>query len=488
VAAESSKAMQINGFAKYLVENGLLTETGAKEAEYKAKKNELSMINFLITHKILDYKTIAFHTAQYFGLSQVNLENKDVASLPIAMVEKKLIEKYQILPILKQDDLLLIAITDPTQTQVLNEIKFHTNLNIRPQIAQYDQLMQLINQILYAERYADYNSEDAEIIKLVAQILNEAIDKNASDIHCEPYEHNYRIRFRIDGILHEITKPDLGLANRITARLKIMSRLDIAERRLPQDGRFSINNRDCRISTCPTLFGEKIVVRILNPNNALLTKQEKLFLQAIKRPQGMILVTGPTGSGKTVSLYAALNQLNSIDKNISTAEDPVEINLPGINQVNIHPKIGLTFAAVLRAFLRQDPDIIMLGEIRDLETAEIAIKAAQTGHLVLATLHTNSAAESITRLINMGIAPFNINSSLNLIIAQRLIRKLTPHNKGFLGRTGIFEVMPITEIQQKNAREIHKQACQKGMLSLREAGLLKVQKGITTLEEINRVL
>ena len=506
--------MQINGFGKYLVENGILGEVVVREAQEKTQKIDLSLVSYLIESKLLSYAKIAEHTAKYFGLPEVRLETYDVKNA--ALIDKELIEKYQVLPVEKKDQLLYVAVTDPTKTQVLNEIKFYTNCSVRPLIAEYDRLNNLIASILYTHRYDDFHSEDAHIIKLVDQILHEAIEKGASDIHFEPYENHYRIRFRIDGMLHEITNPDFSLANRLTARLKIMSRLDISERRLPQDGRFSIATRDCRINTCPTLFGEKIVVRILNANNevlkidelGLLEQQEKLFSNAIKRPQGMILVTGPTGSGKTVSLYAALNELNSIDKNISTVEDPIEINLPGINQVQVNNKIGLDFVTTLRAFLRQDPDIIMVGEIRDLETADIAIKAAQTGHLVLSTLHTNSAAETITRLLNMGIAQFNINSSLSLIIAQRLARKLCPHckhenkiahnllleqgfladelddlviytangckycHKGYRGRIGIFEVMPIG----------------KNILGLREAALNKVRQGLTSLEEINRVI
>ncbi|KPJ67587.1 MAG: hypothetical protein AMJ43_04375 [Coxiella sp. DG_40] len=528
----------MNSLANYLIKNGILNESEARQLQIEARQNNLSLISYLIKNKLLDYKIIAKYTAKYFGLPLADLHDDDIKNLPLSLIDKKLIEKYQILPISQQDNQLYIAVTDPTQTQAINEIKFYTNFNIKLKIAEYDKLINVINNILYAKRYDDFNSGDARIIKLVDKILNEAIDKGASDIHFEPYQNNYRIRFRIDGMLHEITKPDLSLAGRLSARLKIMSGLNISERRLPQDGRFNFGERDCRINICPTSCGEKIVVRILNPDNLLLQiddlglekQQQGLFLNAIKRPQGMILVTGPTGSGKTVSLYAALNYLNSIDKNISTIEDPIEIGLHGINQVNINPKIGLSFAAVLRAFLRQDPDIIMVGEIRDLETAEIAIKAAQTGHLVLSTLHTNSAAESIIRLLNIGIAGFNINSSLTLVIAQRLIRKLCPHckqqqkisyqilleqgftkreidnltiysthgckhcNKGYRGRTGIFEFLPITEktgqaiIQHKNAIEIHNQACQQGMMTLCESALNKVRQGITSLEEINRVI
>jgi type IV pilus assembly protein PilB len=517
VAAELKLAMQTNGFGNYLVKNDILGDFVVREAQNKAHEVNSSLVTYVIEKKLLSYAKIAEHTAKYFGLPQANLQNYDVDNA--GLIDKKLIEKYQILPLEKQDRQLYVAVSDPTQTQVLNEIKFYTNCNIRPLIAEYDKLRNLIASVLYVHRYDDFYAEDAHIIKLVDQILHEAIEKGASDIHFEPYETNYRIRFRIDGMLHEITNPDFSLVNRLTARLKIMSNLDISERRLPQDGRFSVSSRDCRINTCPTLFGEKIVVRILNVNNELLEideiglekQQQKIFLDAINRPQGMILVTGPTGSGKTVSLYAALNELNSINKNISTVEDPIEINLNGINQVQVNNKIGLDFTTTLRAFLRQDPDIIMVGEIRDLETADIAIKAAQTGHLVLSTLHTNNANETITRLLNMGIAQFNINSSLSLIIAQRLVRKLCPHckrenkiahnilleqgfleseldnliiytgngcehcYKGYRGRIGIFEVMPITEDSAN-------------ISGLREAALNKVRQGLTSLEEINRVI
>lgn len=391
-----------------------------------------------------------------------------------------------------------------------------------------------------AMQASNWFNTDTHIINLVEQILTDAINKNASDIHFELYAKNYRIRFRIDGILHEMMNLDPRFANRIVARLKIMSNLDIAERRMPQDGYFNGTlgkKYDCRISTCPTLYGEKIVIRILNTCDSLLgiddlgleLSQQKLFLDAINRPQGIILITGPTGSGKTVTLYAALNALNHNNKNISTVEDPVEINLRGINQVNIHSKIGLNFATILRSFLRQDPDIIMLGEIRDLETAEIAVKASQTGHLVFSTLHTNSAAESIVRLLNIGISTFNIDSSLTLVVHQRLVRKLCPcckypeqtpyeHsliagfaknelnfipytaagcnkcNNGFKGRIGIFEILPISLhisemiMQRKSAAAIFQKACAEGMISLRRSALNKVRQGITSFAEINRIL
>jgi type IV pilus assembly protein PilB len=593
--------MQTNNFADFLVKNNILSAQTAQSLINNAKQENISFITYLLISKNLSYATIAEQSAIFFDLKTINLTNIDISKLPLNLIDKNLIEQYTILPLAQENNILTIALADPTNTSILNEIKFRTNLTIKLIIAEYDKLTSVVNSILYAGRYDDLHHEDTHVIKLVDQILTDAINRHASDIHFELFATIYRIRFRIDGIMHEIINLEPNIANRIIARLKIIAKLDIAERRLPQDGRFNIifdefnktafsyvnddddssathkpqenheTNRiaetsatytgnekitpsanslknekpktakqkqyDCRINFCPTLHGEKIVVRILNPGHSLLTIKElglakqqlHLFLKTIKRPQGMILVTGPTGSGKTVSLYAALNQLNQIDKNISTVEDPIEINLPGINQVNINPKIGLDFVTILRSFLRQDPDIIMIGEIRDLETAEIAIKAAQTGHLVLSTLHTNSAAESITRLLNMGISAFNLESSLSLIIAQRLIRKLCPHckqpqqipaemlleegfasdeitnlvtyvpigckkcNHGFYGRLGIFELLPISIniskiiMEHKSSSEIFYQAISEGMISLRKHALEKVKQGITSITEINRI-
>lgn len=366
-------------------------------------------------------------------------------------------------------------------------------------------------------------NDEEPIVKFVNRILLDAITLGASDIHFEPYEQTFRIRYRQDGLLHEVASPPLHLATRIVTRIKVMANLDISERRLPQDGHFKMTLSpsraiDCRISTCPTIAGEKTVVRLFDPRLLNLSiehlgfnsTQKKQVLNAIHRPQGMMLVTGPTGSGKTVTLYSALSALNTIDKNISTVEDPVEIKLPGINQVTVHPKIGLTFATALRAFLRQDPDVIMVGEIRDLETANIAIKAAHTGHLVLSTLHTNSAAETLTRLINMGIPPFNIASALRLIIAQRLVRRLCEHCKfmqeerykakgcthctgGYDGQIGLFEVMPMSDkiiqsiLSGKTSLDIHQQAQEEGMISIYQAGVTKIKEGLTTMDELNRV-
>ncbi|MCK4607949.1 MAG: Flp pilus assembly complex ATPase component TadA [Gammaproteobacteria bacterium] len=530
--------MQINGFANHLIKQGLLTEKRAEQSTQSAIANNASLIRYLQQNDVLNHKDIAEQSALYFGLKYADLTDYDIDT-QANLLDKKLIEKYHVLPLKKNQGELELAISDPAQNSFLNEIKFHTNLSIKLYLADHDKLTNLIDNILYAHRYDAFNSEDAHIIQFIDKILTEAISKAASDIHFEPYKDSYRIRFRIDGMLHIITEPDLNLAKRITARLKIMSQLDIAERRLPQDGRFTFATHDCRINVCPTIFGEKVVVRILNATNLQLQiselgmeqLQEQQFLQTLAKPQGMILVTGPTGSGKTVSLYAALQHLNETSKNISTVEDPVEINLPGINQVNVNPKINLDFAATLRAFLRQDPDIIMLGEIRDKETAEIALKAAQTGHLVLATLHTNSAIDTITRLLNIGIAAFNISNSVTLVIAQRLIRKLCPHckqpqknvtseyllahgfaaqeidnlklsqaygckhcNKGYKGRTAIFEALAITEdlnsliMQHKDSQILRQKACDSGMLTLSAAALNKVRQGLTSLAEIDRCL
>jgi type IV pilus assembly protein PilB len=462
-----------------------------------------------------------------------------------------------------------VAVSDPTNLQALDEIKFHVGSNTEPVLVEENKLSVAIDRAMEAndasmadltdedlddldiaaedddkgEDVSEADIDDTPIVRFVNKVLLDAINKGASDIHFEPYEKMFRVRLRQDGILHEVASPPVNLANRIAARLKVLSRLDISERRIPQDGRMKMTlskNRaiDFRVNTCPTLFGEKIVMRILDPSSAKLgidalgyeEDQKQLYLDALARPYGMILVTGPTGSGKTVSLYTGLNILNTEGSNISTAEDPAEINLPGVNQVNVNPKVGLTFASALRAFLRQDPDIIMVGEIRDLETAEIAIKAAQTGHLVLSTLHTNDAPQTLTRLANMGVPPYNIASSVSLIIAQRLARRLCTHCKephddipkeallkegfsedevegltlykpkgcdqcsnGYKGRVGVYQVMPISEAMGKiimeggNSMQLAEQAAKEGVADLRASGLKKVKDGVTSLEEINRV-
>jgi type IV pilus assembly protein PilB len=503
-----------------------------------------------------------------FGVPLFDLDAIDFEQIPKSAVDEKLITKHHAMPLYKRGKRLFVAVSDPTNLVALDEFQFHSKLTVEAVLVEDNKLSKFIDKILEeqdSQSLAEFDDadlenldvdsgetaadddeavggDDAPIVRFVNKILLDAIKKGASDLHFEPYEKTYRVRFRIDGILHEVSSPPVNLAGRIAARLKVMSRLDISERRIPQDGRIKLKlskNKaiDFRVSTLPTLFGEKIVMRILDPSSAMLgievlgyeEDQRKLYEEALFKPQGMVLVTGPTGSGKTVSLYTGVNMLNKPERNISTAEDPVEINLPGVNQVNVNPKAGLTFASALRAFLRQDPDVILVGEIRDLETAEIAIKAAQTGHMVLSTLHTNSAPETLTRLVNMGVAPFNIATSVNLVIAQRLARRLCNHCKraidipeqtlldfgftedqigtfeifepvgcdnctlGYKGRVGIYQVMPVSEemgriiMEGGNAIDIADQAQKEGIRDLRQSGLLKVIQGVTSLEEVNRV-
>lgn len=485
------------------------------------------------------------------------------------MVDEKLVRKHHALPLYKRGNRLFVAVSDPTNLQALDEIKFHVGANTEAVLVEEGKLKQVIEKAMAGadtsladmsgdgdlddldigggdevedDSAGDTDLDDAPVVRFVNKVLLDAINSGASDIHFEPYEKAYRVRYRRDGVLKEVATPPIALSRRIAARLKVLSRLDISERRIPQDGRMKMKlskNRaiDFRVNSCPTLFGEKIVLRILDPTSAQLgidalgyeEDQKALYMSALEQPQGMILVTGPTGSGKTVSLYTGLNILNTEDRNISTAEDPVEINLEGINQVNVQPKVGLTFSSALKAFLRQDPDIIMVGEIRDIETGEIAIKAAQTGHLVLSTMHTNDAPQTLSRMINMGIAPFNIASSVSLIIAQRLARRLCKNckapvdipketlleegfkeedlpglkiykpvgcdqcDKGYKGRVGIYQVMPISDamariiMEEGNAIQLADQAQKEGINDLRQSGLLKVKQGVTSLEDVNRV-
>jgi type IV pilus assembly protein PilB len=492
----------------------------------------------------------------------------ELETAPVLLVEEKLVRKHHALPLFKRGNRLFVGVSDPTNLQALDEIKFHTGINTDAVLVEEDILAKTIEKALDAQDTSmqdldedldnlsieggdlddvgdddsDTDIDDTPVVRFINKVLLDGINRGVSDLHFEPYEKEYRVRTRLDGILQEVAAPPVTLAPRIAARIKVMSRMDIAERRVPQDGRIKMKlskNRsiDFRVNTCPTLFGEKIVMRILDPSSAKLgidalgyeDDQKKLFMDALHKPHGMVLVTGPTGSGKTVSLYTGVNILNTVDRNISTAEDPVEINLSGINQVNVNPKVGLTFASALRAFLRQDPDVILVGEIRDLETAEIAIKAAQTGHMVLSTLHTNDAPQTLSRLVNMGVAPFNIASAVNLIIAQRLARRLCNNCKkledipkealleegfkeseiqdlkvygpvgcdqctnGYKGRVGIYQVMPVSEEIGKiimaggNAIQIADQAAKEGIADLRESGLKKVKAGVTSLEEVNRV-
>lgn len=564
----------LKGILQLLVQVGLVEQEKALYYQKAASENKQPTLQYLVTNGILSAKQIAHTVSTSFGLPLLDLEALEIEGLPVTLVSDKLIQRHQMVPLFARGKQLFIAIDDPSKQASLKEIQFHTGLHVLPIVVETDKLHQYVDKLLNrneSQGLADYfddskdldgiefsleeddhendseasniSKEDAPVVKFVNRILLEAIKKGASDIHFEPYEKEYRIRYRQDGLLTEVASPPNVLSGRIAARIKVMSNLDISERRVPQDGRFKLKLSrtravDFRVSTCPTVAGEKVVMRILDPGATKLgteslgfnPAQKAHFLQAIERPQGMILVTGPTGSGKTVTLYTALNILNTIDRNISTAEDPVEIKISGINQVNMNPKAGLTFSETLRSFLRQDPDVIMVGEIRDLETAEIAIKAAQTGHLVLSTLHTNSAAETLTRLVNMGIPSFNIASSVCLIVAQRLVRKLCEHCKtirddttpaglielgfaaseaetlqtyqacgckqctqGYKGRMGLFEVLRMSKelgrmiMNGGNSLDILKQAQEEGMQTIYQDGLQKIREGVTTIEEVSRV-
>jgi type IV pilus assembly protein PilB len=564
-------ATNLSGLAARLVRDNLLNAADAEKIQADATSQKTSFVSRLVESKKLDSAIIARAASEEFGVPLFEISSLDLETAPVKLVDEKIIRRHLVMPIYKRGNRLYVAIADPTNLAALDEIKFNTGLVTEPILVDQNKLGSAIEKCLEAHdttfqslstddaldnldiisddddtkaaaALGEEGVNDAPIVKFVNKILMDAINKGASDIHIEPYEKEFRVRYRMDGILHEVSKPPLQLAPRICARIKILSRLDIAERRVPQDGRIKLKiskNRaiDFRVSTLPTLWGEKIVMRILDPTSATLGVeklgfeeiQKKYFLEAIARPQGMVLVTGPTGSGKTVTLYTGLNILNTPDTNISTAEDPVEINLPGINQVNMNEKAGLTFATALRAFLRQDPDIVMVGEIRDLETAEIAIKAAQTGHLVLSTLHTNDAPATLSRMINMGVAPFNIASSVHLIVAQRLGRRLCPTckrpadlpreallkagfaekeigtfhcyepvgcdncNNGYKGRVGIYQVMPISEAMGEiimrggNQLDLEKQAQKEGIADLRQSGLKKVKDGVTSLAEVEAV-
>ncbi len=556
------------GLAACLVQTQLLTESRAQACLEEAARKNLPFVSYLVGNGILTSQQIATVAAAEFNLPLFDLSVYLNEYLPLSAVSEKLIVQHHVLPLFQRDNRLFLAVADPSQYQSFEDIKFHTGLMIDVLVVEEDALTKAIELAVEAAdtTFQDLmnvnldslglaageagagpaeggaESDDAPVVRFVHKILLDAIKKGASDIHFEPYEREFRVRFRSDGMLHEIASPPVSLAARISARLKVMSRMDIAERRVPQDGRIKLEISkqraiDFRVNTCPTLFGEKIVLRILDPTSAQLgieqlgfdPEQRAHFIEALNKPYGMILVTGPTGSGKTVTLYTGLNLLNTSDRNISTVEDPVEITVPGINQVNVNTKTGLTFAEALRAFLRQDPDIIMVGEIRDLETGEIAVKAAQTGHLVLSTLHTNDAPQTLTRLLQMGIPPFNIASSVLLIMAQRLARRLCPHCrvpldlppeslleagfkeadlnglvvygpgecercvKGYKGRVGIYQVMPITDalnriiLEGGNVSRIADQARAEGVTDLRESGLRKVKAGITSLAEIDRI-
>lgn len=553
---------------KTLIQKGLIDGERTFQLINEKARHYNTLPELLINEKLITSQQLADTAASIGQYLRLDLTYFDPASIPDELRNEKLIQQSDMLPLRKHNKTLYLAVVDPTDISAITDFEFNTGLSAEIVIVDYHQLHQLLNQIFdKTDTTADYSSldfsalgivegndyqnenallsteqEDQPIIYFLNKVLLDAIRQGASDLHFEPYEKHYRIRFRIDGLLTSVTHLPAALSTRLSARLKIMSRLDIAEKRVPQDGRVTLQlagkkSLDCRVSTLPTLWGEKIVMRLLNVDSAMLNiealgyeaEQKHHYLHALRQPQGMILVTGPTGSGKTLSLYTGLASLNTEETNISTAEDPVEINLPGINQVQINPKSGLTFASALRAFLRQDPDVVMVGEIRDLETAEIAIKAAQTGHLVLSTLHTNSAPETLTRLLNMGVPAYNVASSVSLIIAQRLARKLCCKCKtaesvppaelrrqgfaeeqltkitlfkavgcqhctnGYKGRIGIYEVMPISAamatiiMENGNAFTIAQQAQREGMLSLRESGLRKVAMGVTSLAEINRI-
>jgi type IV pilus assembly protein PilB len=572
VAAAAARSAGNIGLPEKLVQDGLLDEASMADAQRAAKDNRQNLVSYLVAKNIVQAREIAIAASQMFGVPLLDLDAVQVDLDTVKLVADKLLHKHRVMPLMRRGRRLFVALSDPTNLHGIDEIRFSTSMNVEPVVVEEDKLQKILSKAMeqvdtampaLAEDDFDLENlevtggedevdpgalarddvEDAPIVRFVNKVMLDAIKKGASDIHFEPYEKSFRVRQRIDGVLKEVAVPPVQLAPKISARIKVMARLDIAERRIPQDGRIKMRlskNRsiDFRVSTCPTIFGEKTVMRILDPSSAMLGIeslgyegfQKELYLKYLKKPQGMILVTGPTGSGKTVSLYTGLNILNVEDTNISTAEDPAEIILPGVNQVNVNPKVGLTFAAALRAFLRQDPDVVMVGEIRDLETAEIAIKAAQTGHLVMSTLHTNDAPQTLTRLVDMGVKPYAIATSVSLIIAQRLARRLCNHCKqpleipneallkegfleadvtaglriygpkgcgnctdGYKGRVGIYQVMPVTEaigriiMEGGNAITINDEAKREQVWDLRTAGLNKVRGGLTSLEEVNSV-
>jgi len=567
--AAASSQFQLSGLGRALVQKGLLAERDAHVVQAKANEGSISFVEQLIASKKFNETEVAEFAAHTFGFPLLDLQVFDMEYLPQKHIDANSLISRRAVPLFTRGNRLFVGISDPTNRSATDQIKFQTGLHIEPVVVEDTKLGTLINKLVTASGAAlkeladdemagdlmaaepdtqpetpQIEIDDAPVVKYIQKILLDAINSGASDVHFEPYEKVYRIRYRMDGILYEMATPPLAIKEKIASRIKVISKLDISEKRVPQDGRMKLvlsKNRaiDFRVSTLPTLFGEKLVLRILDPSSATLgiealgyePAQKEALLSAISRPYGMVLVTGPTGSGKTVSLYTCLNILNQPGINIATAEDPAEINLPGINQVNVNDKAGLTFAAALKAFLRQDPDIIMVGEIRDLETGEIAVKAAQTGHMVMSTLHTNDAPTTLTRLLNMGIAPFNIASSVILITAQRLARKLcsnckqpadipreallragfserdldggwTPYrhvgcetckNTGYKGRVGIYQVLPITDAIARiilaggSAVEIRDEAAREGVWDLRRSGLEKVKSGTTSLEEVNSV-
>ncbi|CAN1604578.1 type IV-A pilus assembly ATPase PilB [Pseudomonas mediterranea] len=558
----------LSGLTKQLVLAELITEQSAQQAQQQAQRNRMPLVSYLVQNKLVQSRQVAEIASEHFGVALLDLNSLDKESQPTGLVSEKLVRQHHALPLWRRGNKLFVGISDPTNHQAINDIQFSTGLTAEAILVEDDKLSDAIEKFFESsttglegmgdvdldgldiesdddrkqDAIAGQDTDDAPVVRFVNKMLLDAIKGGSSDLHFEPYEKSYRVRVRTDGMLREVARPPTQLASRIAARLKVMASLDISERRKPQDGRLKMRlsktkSIDFRVNTLPTLWGEKVVIRILDPSSAQMgidalgyePDQKELYLAALKQPQGLILVTGPTGSGKTVSLYTGLNILNTVDINISTAEDPVEINMEGINQVNVNPRQGLDFAQALRSFLRQDPDVIMVGEIRDLETAEIAIKAAQTGHMVLSTLHTNSAAETLIRLQNMGIPGFNIATAVHLIIAQRLARKLCSQckkateipeetllkegfpkerigsftiyepvgceqcNSGYKGRVGVYEVVKNTPELQRlimaegNSLEIDLQMRKDGFNDLRTSGLLKVMQGVTSLEEINRV-
>jgi len=560
------------GLPQRLVQDGVVDEGAMLEAVNTARERKTNVVTQLVASGAAQARDIAVAASNEYGVPLFDIDAVNLDLEIVRLVSDKLLAKHRVLPLFRRGKRLFVAVADPTNLHAIDEVRFGTGLGVEAIVVEDDKLQKAIDRALEQvdsqmsalndeadvdlealevsggedeldDKIGRDDVEDAPIVRFVNKVMLDAIRRGASDIHFEPFEKIYRVRLRMDGVLKEIAQPPVQLAPKLSARLKVMSRLDIAERRVPQDGRIKMKlskNRaiDFRVSTCPTLFGEKIVLRILDPAQAMLgidslgyePFQKELYSKYLAKPQGMILVTGPTGSGKTVSLYTGLNILNREDTNISTAEDPAEINLPGVNQVNVNPKVGLTFASAMRAFLRQDPDVIMVGEIRDLETAEIAIKAAQTGHLVLSTLHTNDAPQTLTRMVDMGVKPYAIATSVSLIIAQRLARRLCGTCKvprdipreallkegfseadvsaglkifgpkgcsnctdGYKGRVGIYQVLPVSEAIARiilgggSAVEIGDQAAQEGVWDLRRAGLEKVKSGLTSLEEVNSV-
>ena len=568
----ATEMVPLSGLARRLVDDGLLELDAASKAATEARKAGMPFVSYVVQNNVANPRDVAVSASEEFGVPLIDLAAFDPEAIPRDLVKERLIRTHNALPLIRRGVRLFVAVSDPTNLQGLDEIKFQSGTNTEPVLVEEDKLAKLIDAHLNsgeAEALGDLDddelvdldmesfdegggeeedtssTDDTPIVRFVNKMLLDAIKTGASDIHFEPYEKSYRVRFRTDGILQEMTSPPQNLGTRLAARLKVMSQLDISERRVPQDGRIKMKLSktkaiDFRVNTLPTLWGEKIVLRILDPSSAQMgidmlgfePLQRELLEWALPQPQGMILVTGPTGSGKTVTLYTGLNMLNTEERNIATAEDPVEINLEGINQVNVNHKVGLDFASALRSFLRQDPDIVMVGEIRDLETAEISIKAAQTGHMVLSTLHTNSAAETLTRLRNMGVPAFNLATSVTLIIAQRLARRLCTKCKleidvpnpalieegfteedlnpgfqvfgpnpegcdscssGYKGRVGIYEVVKITPelsriiMEDGNSMDLAEQAAKHGFNDLRRSSLEKVMQGVTSLAEANRV-